>query len=80
MGHSVTELMADERRSLTTRRERQVLSGDVDASENYERVTESRVRSKIEGLEDELALLDEHRPELAELLRSIVCGSEESEK
>lgn len=66
-------LMADEQyRSLLTEREREIISGKADVSESYYYRVVSRVRDKIEGLEQDLAVL-EHHETLADELREVVC-------
>jgi hypothetical protein len=65
--------MADNRRSLLTEREREILlSGGEEVSEKYYGVVVSRVRSKIEGIEGDLSALESHAT-LADELRKIVC-------
>lgn len=63
----------DERRSILTDREKEILAGEVDVSEKYFYVVVSRVRKKIEGLEEDIELLDEHYDTLAEELREVAC-------
>lgn len=63
----------DGRRSILTDREREILSGEADVTEKYFFVVVTRVRKKIEGLEDDLAFLDEHYHDLGDELREAVC-------
>jgi len=63
----------DERRSILTEREREILAGDADVSEKYYYVVVSRVRKKIEGIEDDLEFLDDHHDSLGDELREVVC-------
>lgn len=63
----------DERRSILTEREREILSGEADVNEKYYYVVVSRVRNKIEGIEDDLEFLDEHHDSLGDELRETVC-------
>lgn len=60
-------------RGLLTDREREVLSGAAVVSRNYVYQIRSRVREKIERLETDVEILDDHHPELAEELRNVVC-------
>ena len=61
----------DNRRSILTDREKEVLSGEADADDEYYYVVVSRVRRKIAGIEQDLDFLENHHPELAEELREI---------
>lgn len=73
MGATETPCMADdEYRSLLTQREREIISGDADVSEKYYYRVVSRVRDKIEGVETDLEILEEHAT-LADELREVVC-------
>jgi hypothetical protein len=76
MGTHTTEDMADDRRALLTEREREILldEGD-DVTEKYYGVVVTRVRNKIQRLEDDLPALEEHDT-LADELRSVVCENE----
>lgn len=64
----------DERRSLLTDREKEILAGDADVSEKYYYVVVTRVRNKIQGVADDLDFLNEHYPDLADELDDVVCG------
>ena len=64
--------MAD-RRALLTEREREIVSGTADdVSDDYRYQTVSRIRSRLQRIEDDLDALDEHG-DLGEELREIVC-------
>lgn len=63
----------DERRSILTEREKEILAGEADVSEKYYYVVVTRVRNKIEGINDDLAFLDDHHESLGDELRDIVC-------
>jgi len=75
MGEGVTvkQMPQDDRRSLLTDREREILTGNADVSDKYFFVVVSRVRKKIKGVEDDLQFLDENYDDLAKELRDIVC-------
>lgn len=75
MGQQQTsDKMADEQyRGLLTEREREILSGEADVSENYRYRVVSRVRTKIESVEEDVELLAEHRADLLDELREAVC-------
>lgn len=77
-GNMVTDttkeaMTGDERRSILTEREKEILSGEADVSEKYFYVVVSRVRKKIEGVNEDLQFLDENYDKLAEELREVVC-------
>lgn len=67
--------MAD-RRALLTEREREIVRGDADVSDSYRYQTISRVRARLQRLEDDIEALDAHG-DLGEELRDIVCDGEE---
>ena len=60
-------------RAILTDREREILSGEADVSEKYYYRVVTRVRQKINEIEADLALLDEHHDTLGDELREIVC-------
>jgi hypothetical protein len=62
----------DRRRGLLTDTERAVLLGDKEVSDNYYYTIVSRVRTKIEELDEDLEALEEHGALLKEL-QEIVC-------
>lgn len=66
----------DERRSLLTEREKEILSGEADVEEKYYYVVVSRVRNKIEGVQQDLNFLEANNPDLADELENVVCGEE----
>ena len=73
METAASQCMTDDRRSLLTEREREILlTGGEDVSEKYYGVVISRVRSKIEGIEQDIPALEEHAS-LADELREVVC-------
>jgi hypothetical protein len=69
-------------RALLTDREREILSGratDVKNPEKYRSNTRGRIETRLERLEDDLQVLDEHEPELAQQVRERICaGSEQA--
>ena len=70
---TVNQMPQDDRRSLLTDREKEILAGKADVSEKYFFVVVSRVRKKIQGIEEDLEFLDENYDDLSEELREIVC-------
>jgi len=62
------------RRALLTEREREIVSGRADVSDNYRYQTVSRVRKRIrDRLADDLDALEAHGS-LADEVREKVCG------
>jgi len=69
------ELMSDEGRALLTERERQIISGDADVSDNYEYKVKSVVRNRIrKRLGDDVEFLAEEFEEVYDLVIEEVCG------
>jgi hypothetical protein len=60
-------------RAILTDREKEILRGDADVSEKYYYRVITRVRQKIEMLEEDLELLDEAHDTLGDEMRDIVC-------
>lgn len=61
-------------RGLITETERKRISGEADVEDAKRYQAVSRVRRRIsEELPEEVALLEEHHPELLAELREIVC-------
>lgn len=65
-----------ERRALLTDREREIIAGDADVSDDYRYQTISRVRKRFERVEGDLEALRKHG-DLLEELREIVCEDAE---
>lgn len=59
-------------RGLLTEREREELARDVNTSYKYK--TRSLVRERIDQLEHDISVLEEHHPDLLEELRATVCA------
>lgn len=73
MVESETVAMAD-RRALLTEREREIVSGEADdVTDEYRYQTVSRIRGRLQRLEDDIDALEKHG-ELAKELRQTVCG------
>jgi len=69
--------MAD-RRALLTERERDIVSGEADdITDEYRYQTISRIRSRLQRLEDDIEALDAHG-ELGNELRDIVCDQSQN--
>lgn len=66
--------MADDQyRALLTEREREIISGEADVSDNYRYRVVSRIRTKFEELETDVAVLRDGHEELHDELQGIVC-------
>jgi hypothetical protein len=66
-------MVDDQYRGLLTEREREILIGDSDVSDSYRYRVVSRVRSKIENIDQDVNILNENREDLLEELRDVVC-------
>lgn len=67
-------LMTDDRsRALMTAREREILLGEADVTEKYYHVVVTRVRKRINQLQEEIPALEAHDT-LADELREVVCN------
>jgi len=60
-----------EGRGLLTERERDALKGEPDS---YQYKTRTYFRRRLEKLKDDVAVLEEHDPELLDELRDVVCS------
>ncbi|MFC6718912.1 hypothetical protein ACFQGT_14465 [Natrialbaceae archaeon GCM10025810] len=66
--------MADNQyRGLLTEREREILRGEADVSDNYRYRVVSRIRTKIENVDEDVDILAENHEDLLEELREVVC-------
>ena len=75
------ELMTEEGRALVTDREREIISGDADVSDNYEYKVKSVVRNRIrKRLGDDVNFLKEHFPEAHDLVVDEVCGGDDAKQ
>jgi hypothetical protein len=70
-------MVDDQYRGLLTDREREILQGKADVSDNYRYRVVSRLRTKIENVDDDVKILAENREDLLEELRDVVCESNE---
>lgn len=67
-------VMSEEGRALLTDREKEIISGEADVSDNYQYKVESIVRNRVrKRLEDDVKFLEEHFPEVHELVTETVC-------
>ncbi|AFZ74585.1 hypothetical protein [Natronobacterium gregoryi] len=66
--------MSEEGRALLTDREKEIISGEADVSDNYRYKTESIVRNRIrKHLRKDIEFLEEHFDEAYELAIEGVC-------
>jgi hypothetical protein len=64
-----------DRRALLTDREREIITGEADVEDSYRYQTISRVRSRFDRLEEDLAVFRDHG-DLLEELRAVVCADD----
>ncbi|WP_245575987.1 hypothetical protein [Haloplanus natans] len=74
-----TVQMADDRRALLTPREREILSGEADVNEDYYYAVVSRVRKKIQKLDEDVQILHENHPALYSELQAAIVVDESGE-
>lgn len=68
------QVMSEEGRALLTDREKEIISGEADVSDNYQYKTESIVRNRIrKHLREDIEFLEEHFDEAHELATEAVC-------
>jgi len=72
-------MVDDQYRGLLTEREREIIKGEADVSDNYRYRVVSRIRTKIENLDEDTDVLAENREDLLEELRDVVCENPDSE-
>jgi hypothetical protein len=73
------DIMADEGRALLTEREREILAGDADVTDNYRYKVESQVRNRIrKHLGGDIDFLAEHFEDGYEIAVDEVCNQDES--
>ncbi|QDX41786.1 hypothetical protein [Salarchaeum sp. JOR-1] len=70
-------MVDDQYRGLLTEREREIIKGEADVSDNYRYRVVSRVRTKIENVGEDVEILAENRDDLLEELRDKVCEGDE---
>lgn len=62
------------RRALLTDREREIIAGEADVTDEYRYQTISRIRSRFSRLEADIEAFESHG-ELAVELREIICNT-----
>lgn len=64
-------------RAVMTETDREYISGEGDATDHQVQQSVTRVRSRIQDeLPRDIELLEEHRPDLLEELREVVCDGD----
>lgn len=66
-------MVDDQYRGLLTEREREIIKGDADVSDNYRYRVVSRIRTKINNVDEDVEILAENREDLLDELRKVVC-------
>jgi hypothetical protein len=66
-------MVDDQYRGLLTEREQEILRGEADVSDNYRYRVVSRIRTKIENINEDVEILSDNREDLLEELRDVVC-------
>ena len=64
-------------RGLLTDREREIITGEADVSDDYRYRVVSRIRNKIVRLEEDVVILEQYRPDLYNELQETVCDTQE---
>ena len=72
-GWRIVGMVDDQYRGLLTEREREIIRGDADVSDNYRYRVVSRIRTKIESIDKDVDILAEGREDLLKELRDAVC-------
>jgi len=73
MALEIEPVSMNDGRSLLTDREREILAGDADVSDNYRYKVQSVARQRVRGIADDVDVLREHEPEILNELQEIVC-------
>lgn len=60
-------------RALMTETERQYIAEEVDIEENKKYQAIARVRDRLDSLEEDINILEEHHPELLSEVQNLVC-------
>ena len=66
-------MVDDQYRGLLTNREREIIKGEADVSDNYRYRVASRVRTKIKNVSRDVEILAENRKDLLEDFQEAVC-------
>jgi hypothetical protein len=74
--HDSTKTRAMPERSLFTERERAILAEEAEVKDNYRYKVKSTARQRIRRIDEDLAVLRDHHPEIFEMLRKRVCDED----
>ena len=67
--------MGDEGRALLTDREREIISGEADVTDNYEYKVKSIIRNRMrKRLSEDVEILESEFPEVWDIVVDEVCG------
>jgi hypothetical protein len=77
MGPEVERLGMVDGRALLTEREREILAGDAEVSDNYRYKVESTARQRVRHIEKDVEVLRINYPEIFSELQDTVCESDE---
>lgn len=70
--------MSDEGRALLTEREREIVRGEADVSDNYEYKVRSIIRNRVrKKLGEDIETLEEHFPEVYEMVIEEICEEDD---
>lgn len=75
MGDRTCKQMA-RTRALMTETEREYISEEVDIEENKKYQAIARVRDRLDSLEKDINVLQEHHPELFSEIQELVCSDQ----
>ena len=67
------EVPMAEYRAIMTTTDRERITGEADVPDSKRYEATSRIRSRIDELETDVEILAEHRPDLLDELREVVC-------
>jgi len=69
------DVMSEEGRALLTDREKEIISGEADVTDNYRYKVTSIVRNRIrKQLGKDIEFLEEHFEEAHKMVEEVVCG------
>ena len=77
VGLQSKNMVDDQYRGLLTKREREIIQGEADVSDNYQYRVVSRIRTKIENIDEDVEILANNRGDLLDELRDVVCENSE---
>lgn len=70
-------MVDDQYRGLLIDREQEIIWGDADVSDNYRYRVVSRIRTKIENINEDVEILADNREDPLDELRDVVCEDRE---